>query len=313
MADFLTKVIAVKPSWERFWKFVNHQGSGSTKENPGPVDEPTNTVQVNRGQEQSATTRTPIFEESHPEEQHPGEGEHGRSEDLGFEDRDIACRCISIVECLTGMTQEYPEISEFKKNAVKTALGTLLQLFSKGSSEEMESMIDQWGLESLKPFVDKKDDPGQEDHPEKEEPRGILKRGNGSIKGSPQKPKRVKFWDENPPILKVFRVQDHHGHVPEEHSGEEEKLLQKINDTEGEQGEPNDAGLDRSDQEEHRVAEVAQRPGPREEGNLAAARSVELLGSTTRRVERKPSKRRSHGKEDQQPEKKINKKQGKEH
>ena len=49
------------------------------------------------------------------------------------------------------------------------ALGTLLQLFSKGSSEEMDSILDQWGLESLRPFMDKKDDPEQEDHPEKEE------------------------------------------------------------------------------------------------------------------------------------------------
>ena len=39
----------------------------------------------------------------------------------------------------------FPEIFEFKKDALKTALGTLLQLFSKGSSEEMESILDQWG------------------------------------------------------------------------------------------------------------------------------------------------------------------------
>ena len=27
-ADFLTKIITVKPSWERFWRFFSHQGSG---------------------------------------------------------------------------------------------------------------------------------------------------------------------------------------------------------------------------------------------------------------------------------------------
>ena len=144
---------------------------------------------------------------------------------------------------------------------MKTALGTLLQLFSKGSSEEMESILDQWSLESLRPFVNKKDDPGQEDHPEKEEPRGILKRGNGSIMGSPQKPKRVKFWDENPPILKVFRVQDHHGHVPEEHSGEEEKLLQKINDGEEDQVKTHKPDRARLEKEEHRAAEDLTRSG----------------------------------------------------
>ena len=42
VADFLTKVTAVKPSWERFWKFVNHQGSGSTRERLSPVDRWTN-------------------------------------------------------------------------------------------------------------------------------------------------------------------------------------------------------------------------------------------------------------------------------
>ena len=34
VADFLTKIIAVKPSWERFWRFVNHQGSGVPNEEP---------------------------------------------------------------------------------------------------------------------------------------------------------------------------------------------------------------------------------------------------------------------------------------
>ena len=78
------------------------------------------------------------------------------------------------------MTQEFPELAEFKKEALQTALGTLIQLFSQGSSEEM--ILDKWGLESLKPFVDKMDDPGQDNHPGKEEYKGILKRGNGSIR-----------------------------------------------------------------------------------------------------------------------------------
>lgn len=102
------------------------------------------------------------------------------------------------------MTQEFPELAEFKKKALQTALGTLIQLFSQGSSEETEAILDQWGLESLKPFMDKKDDPGQDHHPGKEGYKGILKQGNGSIRGSPHKPKRAKFWDENPPVLKVI-------------------------------------------------------------------------------------------------------------
>ena len=75
------------------------------------------------------------------------------------------------------MTQEFPELAEFKKKALQTALGTLIQLFSQGSSEETEAILDQWGLESLKPFMDKKDDPGQDDRPGKEGYKGILKEG----------------------------------------------------------------------------------------------------------------------------------------
>ena len=72
VADFvLTKIIAVKASWERFWKFVNHQGSGSIRENTFSVDEQSNEVQVNPGQEQHESKRTPSLDESCFEEHHP--------------------------------------------------------------------------------------------------------------------------------------------------------------------------------------------------------------------------------------------------
>ena len=34
VADLLSKIIAVKPNWERFWRFVNRQGSGVPNEEP---------------------------------------------------------------------------------------------------------------------------------------------------------------------------------------------------------------------------------------------------------------------------------------
>ena len=54
VADLLSKIIAVKPSWERFWRFVNRQGSGVPNEEP--------TTGSNRREEQ------PLGEEHHPEE-----------------------------------------------------------------------------------------------------------------------------------------------------------------------------------------------------------------------------------------------------
>ena len=54
VADLLSKIIAVKPNRERFWRFVNYQGSGVPNEEP--------TIGSNRREEQ------PLGEEHHPEE-----------------------------------------------------------------------------------------------------------------------------------------------------------------------------------------------------------------------------------------------------
>ena len=54
VADLLSKIIAVKPSWERFWRVVNRQGSGIPNEEP--------TIGSNRREAQ------PLGEEHHPEE-----------------------------------------------------------------------------------------------------------------------------------------------------------------------------------------------------------------------------------------------------
>jgi hypothetical protein len=64
---------------------------------------------------------------------------------------------MSIVERPTGMTEEFPEIAEFKKNALRTAWERLIQRFSKGSPEGTEAVLNQWGLESLRPFMDEKE------------------------------------------------------------------------------------------------------------------------------------------------------------
>ena len=73
-------------------------------------------------------------------------------------------------------------------------------------------------------FLEKKNIPGQVEHPVEDEPRGIPKRGNRSKRDN-SKPKRVHFWDESPPILKVLQVQDHHGHVTQEHSAGKSRRL----------------------------------------------------------------------------------------
>ena len=70
--------------------------------------------------------------------------------------------------------------------------------------------------------MDKKNPPGQDGHPGQQEYDNMLKRGNKSTADS-SKPKRVKFWDENPPVLKVLRVQDHYGHATQEHISGKEK------------------------------------------------------------------------------------------
>jgi len=51
---------------------------------------------------------------------------------------------MSIVERPTGMTEEFPEIAEFKKNALRTALGTpdsaLFQGFTRRNGSRSEPM-----------------------------------------------------------------------------------------------------------------------------------------------------------------------------
>ena len=121
-------------------------------------------------------------------------------------------------------------------------------------------------MESVLPFLEKKNIPGQEDRPEEEEPRGILKLGNRS-KGGNSKPKRVHFWDESPPILKVLRVQDHHGHVTQEHSAGKVEPFPKTIQGSG-KGKRWDLDFSRSKRKDHRAAEVVPRSGSTEPRDL---------------------------------------------
>ena len=136
-----------------------------------------------------------------------------------------------------------------------------------------ESVVkDRFQLESVLPFLEKKNIPGQVEHPE---PRSILKRGDKFKRGN-SKPKRVHFWDENPPILKVLRVQDHHGHVAQVHSSGKEEP-----DGLGDGQEKNwDLDCVRSMRKDHRAAEVVPRSGSTEPRDLVATRGMGFLGNS---------------------------------
>ena len=103
-------------------------------------------VPSNPEQDPPAPKGNSSLEKSRLEEHHSEEDEQG--ENLGGRNRDIACRCVSIVERLTGMPREFPELAKFKKKALQTALGTLIQLFSQGSLEETEVILDANGVSS---------------------------------------------------------------------------------------------------------------------------------------------------------------------
>ena len=271
VADFLTKIIAVKPSWERFWRFVNHQGSGVPNEEP--------LTGSNRREEQ------PPGEEQHPEE--PDQ------ETPSWDNyRDIAGRCVSVVKKVVGLAEEYPELADFRHEALSTAIGRLVQVLADARRVTESVVKDRFQLESVLPFLEKKNIPGQVEHPVEEEPRGILKRGNRSKRGN-SKTKRVHFWDESPPILKVLQVQDHHGHVPQEHSaGKVEHFHKTIQG--GGQGNHWDLDLARSKRKEHRAAEGVPRSGPTETRDQVAVRGMEFLGSVVKideiQLHGKPSK-----------------------
>ena len=147
----------------------------------------------------------PLGEEPHSEE--PDQ------ETLSWDNYvDIAGRCVSVVKKVVG----------FRHEAMSTAIGRLVQVLA----DAYRVTENRFHLESVLPFLEKKNIPGQEDCPEEEKPRGILKRVNRSKRGN-SKPKRVHFWDESPPILKVLRVQDHHGHVTQVHSSGKEEPIPK--------------------------------------------------------------------------------------
>ena len=271
VADLLSKIIAVKPNWERFWRFVNRQGSGVPNEEP--------TIGSNRREEQ------PLGEEHHPEE--PDQ------ETLSWDNyRVIAGRCVSVVKKVVGLAKEYPELAEFRHEALSTAIGRLVQVLADAYRVTENVIKDRFQLESVLPFLEKKNIPGQVEHPVEEEPRGILKWGNRSKRGN-SKPKRVHFWDESPPILKVLRVQDHHGHVPQEHSAGKEEPIPKTILGDGQENRWN-LDLARSRRKEHRAAEDVPRSGPTEMRDQVAVRGMELLGSVVKRGEiqlhGKPSK-----------------------
>ena len=266
-----SKIIAVKPNWERFWRFVNRQGSGVPNEEP--------TIGSNRREEQ------PLGEEHHPEE--PDQ------ETSSWDNYQvIAGRCVSAVKKVVGLAKEYLELAEFRHEALSTAIGRLVQVLADAYRVTESVVKDRFQLESVLPFLEKKNIPEQEDHPEEEEPRGILKRGNRSKRGN-SKPKRVHFWDESPPILKVLRVQDHHGHVTQVHSsGKEEPIPKTI--LAGGQEKYWDLDCARSNRKEHRAAEDVPRSGPTETRDQVAVRGMEFLGSVVKmgeiQIHSKPSK-----------------------
>ena len=271
VADFLTKIIAVKPSWERFWRFVNHQGSGV------PIEEPS--TGSNRREEQ------PLGEEQHPEE--PDQ------ETPSWDNyRDIADRCVSVVKKVVGLAEKHPELADFRHEALSTAIGRLVQVLADAYRVTESVVKDRFQLESVLPFLEKKNIPGQVEHPVEEEPRGILKRGNRSKRVN-SKPKRVHFWDESPPILKVLRVQDHHGHVTQMHSSGKEEPIPKTILGDG-QEKHWDLDLARSNRKEHRAAEDVPRSGPTEMRDQVAVQGMEFLGSVVKmgeiQLHGKPSK-----------------------
>ena len=271
VADFLTKIIAVKPSWERFWRFVNHQGSGLLNEEPSTGS--------NRREEQ------PLGEEQHPEE--PDQ------ETPSWDNyRDIAGRCVSVMKKVVGLAEKHPELADFRHEALSTAIGRLVQVLADAYRVTESVVKDRFQLESLLPFLEKKNIPGQVEHPVEEEPRGILKRGNRSKRVN-SKPKRVHFWDESPPILKVLRVQDHHGHVSQAHSSGKEEPIPKTILGDGQENRWN-LDLARSKRKEHRAAEDVPRSGPTETRDQVAVRRMEFLGSVVKideiQLHGKPSK-----------------------
>ena len=277
VADFLTKIIAVKPSWERFWRFVNHQGSGVPNEEPSTGS--------NRREEQ------PPGEEQHPEE--PDQ------ENPSWDNyRDIADRCVSVVKKVVGLTENYPELADIRHEALCTAIGRLVQVLADAYRVTESVVKDRFQLESVLPFLEKKNFLGQVEHHVEEEPRGILKRGNKTKRGD-SKPKRVYFWDENPPVLKVLRVQDHHGHVAQLHSyGKEEPITKTILGDGQDLGDGQEKHWDldcaRSNRKEHRAAEDVPRSGPTETRDQVAVRGMDFLGSVVKmgeiQLHGKPSK-----------------------
>ena len=111
VADLQSKIIAVKPSWERFWRFVNRQGSGVPNEEP--------TIGSNCREEE------PLGEEHHPEEPDQETSSWNNY-------RVIAGRCVSVVKKVVGLAKEYPELADFRHEAMSTAIGRKKMFLYRG-------------------------------------------------------------------------------------------------------------------------------------------------------------------------------------
>ena len=94
--------------------------------------------------------------------------------------------------------------------------------------------------------------------------------------------------------MKVLRVQDYHGHVPQEHSaGKVEHFHKTIQG--GKQGNHLDLDLARSKRKEHRAAEDVPRSGPTETRDQVAVRGMEFLRSVVKMGEIQLQGKRSKG------------------
>ena len=84
---------------------------------------------------------------------------------------------MSVVEKVVGLSEKHPELADFRHEALSTAIGKLVQILADAYRIIADVVKDRFHLESVSPFLEKRNVPGQEDHLEEEKPRGILKGG----------------------------------------------------------------------------------------------------------------------------------------
>eukprot|EP00435_Cladocopium_sp_Y103_P001653 s4424_g1.t1 len=133
---------------------------GTPTEHRRPVEEPECEIR----EPVEGFHKEPYRLEDHrrPEDHRFEEVDQTRGEEFRKEAWDIACKCVSVVEYVAGLSEELPQLAQLKKTALETAVNRLLEVCARTYNTTVGAVLDRSGSTTLRQYVAGEKSPGEE-------------------------------------------------------------------------------------------------------------------------------------------------------